>query len=120
VRMLSAFGWGLAGAALAIGIALANPGPPPGSLDVIFKNTIKITSNEGEEFVYFNPDQTFMTRGPDGDSYGRWRIVGDQICTKVKDTPESCGIIEANRAVGDHWQHQLGGETITIEIVQGR
>ena len=93
---------------------------PPGSFDVLLKNTIRITSSQGEEFVYFNADNTFMTRGPDGDTYGRWRIDGDKICTKVKDAAKSCGAIEPNRSVGDHWEHQLNGETDTLEIVQGR
>jgi len=119
MRWVSYCALGVATAALLIGVAFAETAPP-GAFDVLFKNTIKITWSAGEEYVYFNPDKTFMTRGPDGDTYGEWSVDGDKICTTVKGAAESCGLIEANRTVGDHWQHQLNGETVTIEIVKGR
>ena len=106
----------------AFACALTAAGKPvnTSALDVFFENTIKVTSSAGEEFIYFNRDGTFTSTGPAGDAFGTWRINGNQICTKTKDAGESCGVIEPNRSVGDHWEHILNGETITIDILQGR
>jgi hypothetical protein len=95
---------------------------PAGALEAAFNNTIKITSKDGEELIYFNRDGTFTSTGPgpDQDTIGTWKVNGGKVCTKTKDAAESCGVIEANRAVGDHWQHKINGDTITIEIVKGR
>ena len=90
------------------------------ALEAAYDNTIKITTKDGEELIYFNRDHTFTTTGAGGDTIGTWKITGDKICTKTKDAAESCGVIEPNRSVGDQWQHQLDGETVTIELVQGR
>ena len=113
------------GAALFITASIAAPTAPPasgGALDAAFTNTIKITSKDGEEYVYFNRDGTFTSTGPgpDMDSIGTWKINGDKICTKTKEAPESCGVIQLNRAVGDKWQHKIGDDTVTVEIVKGR
>ena len=105
-------------------LAAAPPASAPaaGALEAAFNNTIKITSKDGEEFIYFNRDGTFTSTGPgpDQDTIGTWKINGGKICTKTKDTAESCGVMEPNRAVGDHWQHKINGDTITVEIVKGR
>lgn len=92
------------------------------ALESAFNNTIKITSKDGDEYVYFNRDGTFTSAGPgpDMDAIGTWKIAGDKICTKTKDAAESCGVVEPNRAVGDKWQHKIGGDTVTVEIVKGR
>ena len=92
------------------------------ALEAAFNNTIKITSKDGEELIYFNRDGTFTSTGPgpDQDEIGTWKIDGNKICTKTKDTAESCGTIEPNRTVGDKWQHKIGDDTVTVEIVKGR
>jgi hypothetical protein len=99
--------------------SLAGPAAPTG-LEAAFDNTIRITSKNGEEFIYFNRDGTFTSSGPAGDEFGTWKVDGSKICTKTKDAAESCGVIELNRAVGDKWEHKLGDETVTIEIIKGR
>jgi hypothetical protein len=90
------------------------------ALDALFDNTLKITSSAGEEYIYFNRDGTFTSTGPAGDTFGTWRINGTQICTKTKDASESCGVIDPNRSVGDHWEHTINGETVSIDILKGR
>ena len=115
----------MAGAALWVAPSLAAApakAPVAGPLDGTFNNTVKITSKDGEELVYFNPDGSFIDigPGPDQDSSGTWKVKGDQICTKTKDTPESCGVFRPGRTVGDKWQHKIGDDTVTIEIIKGR
>ncbi len=92
------------------------------ALEAAFTNTIKITSKDGDEYVYFNRDGTFTSSGPgpDMDSIGTWKIEGDKICTKTKNAAESCGVIEPNRTVGDKWQHKIGDDTVTVQIIKGR
>ncbi len=104
----------------ACALLAANKPVSASALDVLFDNTIKITSSAGEEFIYFNRDGTFTSTGPAGDAFGTWRINGNQICTKTKDAAESCGVIEPNRSVGDHWEQTLNGETIAVDIIKGR
>lgn len=114
------------GAAFWITSSFAAPPAPSAAtasaLEAAFSNTIKITSKDGDEYVYFNRDGTFTSTGPgpDQDSIGTWKITGNKICTKTKDAAESCGVIEPGRAVGDKWQHKIGDDTITVEIIKGR
>ena len=112
----------LAGAALAATPPANAPAASTNSLETAFSNTIKITSKDGEELIYFNRDGTFTSTGPgpDQDEIGTWKVDGNKICTKTKDAAESCGVIEPGRAVGDKWQHKIGDDTVTIEIVKGR
>ena len=114
-----------AAAFLATAALAAAPASAPANtnaLEAVFNNTIKITSKDGEELIYFNRDGTFTSSGPgpDQDSIGTWKIDGNKVCTKTKDAAESCGMIEPGRAVGDKWQHKIGDDTVTIEIVRGR
>lgn len=84
-----------------------------------FGNTVHITSDTDNLYIYFNADGTFTTSGTDGQQIGTWKIEGGKICTKIKDQT-SCGLVEAGRQVGDEWQHTLDGQTVTIRIEKGR
>ena len=126
MRQFRSFALGFAAAAFFATAALAAPPATTpattNALEAAFNNTIKITSKDGEELIYFNRDGTFTSTGPgpDQDAIGTWKVDGNKICTKTKDAAESCGMIEPGRAVGDKWQHKIGDDTVTIEIVRGR
>ena len=81
---------------------------------------VRIAGKEGETTVLFNRDGTFSSSGPKGDKFGSWKIVGDKVCTHTKDGGESCGVIQANRQVGDRWTQTIDGEAIEVTITAGR
>lgn len=119
MRRLQTFLFGLAGVLAFSAIALADT-----PMDGVFGNTVKITTDDQVLLVYFNPDKTFVSRGPAGDEYGIWRIDGEQICTKVKKgdayDAESCGVMQPGRKVGDTWEHEVDGKKVKVEIIAGR
>ena len=85
-----------------------------------FDNTVRAKTKDGATNFYFNRDGTFTSRGQKGDQFGAWRIEGDKVCTHIKATPESCGVVQPNRKVGDKWNQQFDGDTVEMEIVSGR
>ncbi|MFZ1989959.1 MAG: hypothetical protein WAW96_09330 [Alphaproteobacteria bacterium] len=127
MHQFKSFALGVAAAAFLATAALAatpasEPAANTSALEAAFNNTIRITSKDGEELIYFNRDGTFTSTGPgpDQDAIGTWKVDGNKICTKTKDAAESCGMIEPGRSVGDKWQHKIGDDTVTVEIVKGR
>ncbi len=120
----------IAGLFATVGLAFAAPAPaaPPASaagpaatpMEATFGNTVKISGEEGDVFVYFNRDGTFTSSGPKGDEFGTWKIVGDKVCTHTKGGGESCGVVQPNRKVGDKWQQIVDGKPVDVQILPGR
>ncbi len=98
----------------------APAGPAANPMEATFGNTVKISGEDGDVFVYFNRDGTFTSRGPKGDEFGTWKIVGDKVCTHTKSGGESCGVVQLGRKVGDKWQQQVDGKMVDVTILPGR
>jgi uncharacterized GH25 family protein len=96
----------------------AQPGPSP--IEATFANTVRITTKDSVTLVYFNRDGTFTSHGPKGDEFGTWKIEDGKICTQTKLGGNSCGLVQADRKVGDKWVQVVAGETFEIEILRGR
>lgn len=96
------------------------------SLDVFFKNTVMVRQPWGEKDpLLLSANGSYVMYGirfPEG--RGRWRKENGLMCLTPGDTPETKGKNFCNdwdgRKVGDKWTIDVGGETVEMEIVEGR
>jgi hypothetical protein len=123
--------WALASGAIGAPPTKTTPAAPAGvstapaekgasPLEGLFGNTVHISGKSGDVYIYFNKDGTFTSRGPKGDTFGTWKIVGEKICTMTKGGGQSCGLVQPGRKPGDKWQTQVEGETVDVEVTPGR
>lgn len=68
------------------GVALADNGAGLVGNTVVLKNDAGDTSK-----IYYSSEKTIEVQGPDDHlTQGKWRLLGEKICTTIGDEPENC------------------------------
>ena len=106
-------------APVAIGQTTNAPQAPAANADTyaaILAHGVVIVTPDAEIDVMFKADGTFTVFG--GAASGVWKITGDQLCTKVQDTPaETCAAYPAGKKSGDSFEVTSNEGTATIRIL---
>lgn len=87
-------------------------------------NTVVLKNEEGDvSKVYYSTKKTMEVQGPDGHlTQGKWRLLGDKICSTFGDTPENCTApIKEPAVVGSSGTLQdEDGKPIEWHVVAGK
>lgn len=99
-------------------VAIANNGAGLVGNTVILKNDVGDVSK-----VYYSSKKAMEVQGPDGHlTQGKWRLLGDKICSTFGDTAEDCTApIRQPAIVGSSGTiEETNGKFIKWEVVAGK
>lgn len=103
-------------------LAVSGCGGPPDTIESAYGNTLVARLPDGGEVRYFfNADGSYSARTPNGQLVaGTYAIEDGQLCT-TSAIGTQCSRYLDDKRVGDSWtQTRADGQTVTLQLVEGR